>query len=142
MIDHAPVTEAFRLMLTEATGKPCGTGALPLLGGKPAPLPYLVLYPLGGASDGAPLADQSEDAHLDYQVTVIAGRTDQAEWLSDRVRRAVLERRPTGEWTRPIKVPAGDVWARESAGDQGADASAADNGVVTWAQKYRLSISG
>ncbi|MEU5428469.1 hypothetical protein ACH4UT_23425 [Streptomyces sp. NPDC020799] len=142
MIDRAPVTEAFRLMLTQATGKPCGIGALPLLGGKPAPLPYFVLYPLGGSTDGAPLADQSEDAALDYQVTAVAGRTDQAEWLGDRARRAVLERRATGEWSHPIKVPAGDIWARELVSDDGVDRPETSQGVVTYPLRFRFQVTG
>lgn len=142
MIDRAPVTEALRRMLTEATGKPCGTGALPLLGGQPAPLPYLVLYPLGGRTGGAPLADQSEDAALDYQVTVVAGRTDQAEWLADRVRGAVLERVAAGGWSRPIKVSTADIWAREMVSDDGADSSETSEGVVTWPLRFRFQLTG
>jgi hypothetical protein len=129
-------------MLTEATGKPCGTGALPLLGGQPAPLPYLVLYPLGGSTGGAPFGDQSEDAHLEFQVTAVAARTDQAEWLADRVRRAVLERRATGEWTRPINISAGEVWAREIVSDNGIDEPATSGGVVTYALRCLFRVSG
>ncbi len=113
MIDRAPVTVAVRTMLAAATGRPCGAGVLPLVDGKPAPLPYSVLYPMGGAVDGAPLSDASEDAHLTYQVTIVATRVDQAEWLADRVRRGFLGRTSAGGWEQPLIVPGGAVWARE-----------------------------
>ncbi|MGI5526807.1 hypothetical protein ACQEVX_05070 [Streptomyces syringium] len=141
MISHASITEALRTMLEEAVGKPCGRGALPSPGGKPAPLPYLVLYPLGVHVGGAPLADLSEDATLIFQVTVVASRTDQAEWLADRVRAGVLDRASSGQWVNPILLPAGEVWARELLADEGADQSSADDGVVTYVQQYRLSAS-
>ncbi|WP_449475258.1 hypothetical protein [Streptomyces abikoensis] len=136
------MSEAVRVMLARAVEKPCGLGALPLSGGQPAPLPYLVLYPLGGAFEGAPLADRSEDARLEYQVTVVGSRADQAEWLADRARRAVLERGAAGEWLHPITVPAGEVWTREILGDGGVDQSAAAEGVVTYALRFRLHVSG
>ncbi|MFF4507601.1 hypothetical protein [Streptomyces sp. NPDC001401] len=141
MIDRAPASTALRSMLSSATGKPCGLGKLPLLDGKPAPLPYLVLYPQGGPVDGAPLADRAEDAHLRYQVTVVAARTDQAEWLADRVRCAVLDRRPTGEWEQPITPVDMDVWARELLVDEGIDPADSANGVVTCVQRYKLSVT-
>ncbi|WP_367132883.1 MULTISPECIES: hypothetical protein [Streptomyces] len=142
MIDQASVTEAVRTMLEGAVGKPCGRGALPTVDGKPAPLPYLVLYPLGGRVNGAPLADRSEDARLIFQVTVVAARTDQAEWLSDRVRAAVLGRASSGQWTHPIPLAAGEVWARELLADEGADQSSASEGVVTCVQRYELNATG
>ncbi|MFF4408488.1 hypothetical protein ACFY1P_29590 [Streptomyces sp. NPDC001407] len=141
MINRAPVTEAVRAMLSEAVGKPCGVGALPTVGGAPAPLPYLVLYPLGGDVDGAPLGDRSEDAHLVYQVTVVASRTDQAEWTADRARRALLDRATAGGWAHPLVVPGGRVWGRVLIADDGADPSSAGEGVVTYALRVRLSVS-
>ncbi|WP_116211600.1 DUF3168 domain-containing protein [Streptomyces olivoreticuli] len=140
MINRAPVTEAVRAMLSEAVGKSCGVGALPTVGGTPVLLPYLVLYPLGGDFDGALLGDRSEDAHLVYQVTVVASRTDQAEWVADRVRRALLDRAATGEWVHPLVVPGGRVWGRALIADDGTDPSSAGEGVVTYALRIRFSI--
>ncbi|MEU1307820.1 hypothetical protein ABZ419_02835 [Streptomyces cinnamoneus] len=140
MIDRAPVTEAVRSMLGKAVGMPCGVGALPTTAGNPASLPYLVLYPMGGDVGGAPLGDRSEDAHLVYQVTVVAGRTDQAEWVADRARRVILDRVATGEWAHPLVIPGGRVWGRALIADDGADPSSAGEGVVTYALRIRLSI--
>lgn len=140
MINRAPLTPAVRTMLAAATGRPCGVGGLPLVDGKPAPLPYSVLYPLGGVVDGAPFSDASEDAHLIYQVTIIAARIDQGEWLADRARRAFLGRTPAGGWEQPLGVPGLIVWAREPVVDEGADPSATGD-VVTWVQRYQLSAT-
>lgn len=140
MIDRAPLTPAVRAMLVAATGRPCGVGGLPLVDGKPAPLPYSVLYPLGGPVDGAPFSDASEDAHVTYQVTIVAARTDQAEWLADRVRRAFLGRTLAGGWEQPLTVPGLSVWARELVVDESTDASATGD-FVTWVQRYQLSAT-
>ena len=141
MIDRARVSATVQSMLASATGKPCGLGSLPLVAGRPAPLPYTVLYPLGGPVDGAPLSDRSEDAHLLYQVTIVAVRTDQAEWLGDRVRHAVLGRAESGEWAQPLTTPGVHIWARVLVVDEGVNQSQASDGVVTSAQRYRLSLS-
>ncbi|MGG2460555.1 hypothetical protein ACO0M4_12150 [Streptomyces sp. RGM 3693] len=141
MIERALVTEALQVMLTAATGKPCGFGRLPVVSGKPSPLPYTVLYPQGGSVCGAPLADRSEDARLVYQVTVVAARADQAEWLSDRVREALLGRTDAGQWANAIEVSGVRVWAREMLADDGVDPGGAGQGVVTAAARFGLLVS-
>ncbi|MCZ1019780.1 hypothetical protein [Streptomyces noursei] len=135
------MTEALRVMVAAATGKPCGLGRLPVVDGEPASLPYTVLYPQGGSVGGAPLADAAEDAHLVYQVTVVAARTDQAEWLGDRVREAMLGRSPTGAWMQPLRAAGAPVWARELLVDDGVDSSNAASGVVTAMQRFMLSLT-
>ncbi|WP_189959286.1 hypothetical protein [Streptomyces alanosinicus] len=135
------MTEALQSLLAAATGRPCGRGRLPLVAGQPASLPYTVLYPQGGLLDGAPLADRSEDGQFLYQVTVVAARTDQAEWLADRVRQALLGRTASGDWENLILVPGVDVWARELLVDDGVDPAGADDGMVTAVQRYKLSAT-
>lgn len=142
MIDRAPVTKALQDMIARATGRPCGLGKLPSTNGRPAEVPYAVLYPLGGSVRGAPLADASEDAEFVYQLTSVASRTDQAEWLADRGRRAILERTESGVWRHALYVPNVDVWARELAADDGTDATSSASGVVTSSQQYRFSATG
>ncbi len=142
MIDRARVTEALRAMLAAATGKPCGLGQLPVIGRKPASLPYTVLYPQGGPVGGAPLADRSEDSHLVYQLTIVAQRVDQAEWLADRTRRALLARAQGGEWAHLIAVPGAQLWARELLVDDGVQRFGSDSGEpVTAVQRIQLSIT-
>ncbi|WP_399932182.1 hypothetical protein [Streptomyces kanamyceticus] len=135
------MTVAFQAMLAAATGKPCGRGRLPLVAGHPCPTPYSVLYPLESRYTGAPLGDKTEDAHLVYQVTVVADREDQAEWLADRVRRAVLAREASGQWVYQIEAPGTDVWARQLLLDDGLEEAGADVDVVTAVQRYELSAS-
>ncbi|MEU5683590.1 hypothetical protein [Streptomyces venezuelae] len=89
---------------------------------------------------GAPLADKAEDAHFVYQVTVVADREDQADWLADRVRRAVLDRGDSGQWVNQIEAPGTDIWARQLLLDDGLD-GAGEAGVVTAVQRYELSAS-
>ncbi|MFD8022595.1 hypothetical protein ACFV6G_19500 [Streptomyces lavendulae] len=127
------------MLLATATGQPCGLGSLPLVDGRPAPAPYTVLYPLGGAVGGAPFADAAEDAALTYQVTVVAARVDQAEWLADRVRRAFLARTPAGGWESELAVPRVAVWGRELVVDEAGDSPAAD--VSTYVQRYKISAT-
>ncbi|MFE2149071.1 hypothetical protein ACFXAO_03415 [Streptomyces lavendulae] len=107
--------------------------------GRPAPAPYTVLYPLGGAVGGAPFADAAEDATLTYQVTVVAARVDQAEWLADRVRRAFLARTPAGGWESELAVPRVAVWGRELVVDEAGDSPTAD--IATYVQQYKLSAT-
>lgn len=139
MIDRAPLTTAVRTMLAAATGRPCGVGGLPLVGGKPAPLPYSILYPLSGYVDGAPFSDASEDAHLTYQVTIVAARFDQAEWLADRIRGVLLRRTAAGDWEHQVTVDGVDVWARALIADESGEPAPGD--VVTYMQRYTLSTT-
>ncbi|MFD7169749.1 hypothetical protein [Streptomyces violascens] len=128
-------------MIAQATGRPCGLGNMPVVDGKPAVVPYTVLYPLGGPVGGAPLADVSEDAVLIYQLTSVAGRTDQAEWMADRVRRAVLERTASGARRCPLDVPGVDVWGRDLDADDGVNTASTAEGVVTSSQRYSFSAT-
>ncbi|MEU5435461.1 hypothetical protein AB0G73_19070 [Streptomyces sp. NPDC020719] len=141
MIDRGPVTAAVRDLLVRFTGRPCGLGELPLVEGVPAELPYTVLYPLGGSAAGALLMDAWQDTTLVYQVTVVAGRTDQAEWLADRVRRAVLERTETGGWAYGLAVPGAEVWARELLVDEGFAGESSKDGLVSGAQRFGLAVT-
>lgn len=46
-----------------------------------------------------------KDSHPTHQVTIVAARSDQAEWLADRVRRAFLARTPAGAWESELTAP-------------------------------------
>ncbi|MEV6942994.1 hypothetical protein AB0N07_13535 [Streptomyces sp. NPDC051172] len=132
------MSKALQSLIVKATGRPCGLGSLPSVDGGPADVPYTILYPLGGPVGGAPLADTSEDAELVYQLTSVAGRTDQAEWMADRGRRAILERTASGDWRYPLDVSKVEVWARELDSDEGTDTTA---NVATSVQRYRISAT-
>jgi hypothetical protein len=138
VIDRGAVSAALQVMIARATGRPCGLGKLPMADGKPSTVPYTVLYPLGGQVGGAPLTDASEDAIFVYQLTSVGGRVDQAEWMADRGRRAVLERTASGAHQYLLEVPGVDVWARELDADDGIDTATSAEGVVTSSQRYRF----
>ncbi|WP_327302986.1 hypothetical protein OG730_04800 [Streptomyces sp. NBC_01298] len=90
--------------------------------------------------DGAPFSDASEDAHLTYQVTIVAARIDQAEWLADRVRLGFLDRTSAGGWEQPLSVAGGTVWARELIADDGAGSTTAGD-LVAYVQRYKASVT-
>ncbi|MFF2571225.1 hypothetical protein [Streptomyces sp. NPDC058084] len=113
MIERRLVTQALELLIATATGKPCGTGALPQVSGKPAEPPYSVLRSLTLTLDGAPLTDRNEDSTTYYQVDCVARTHAQAEWLADRVRRGVLGRDEHGTWLYALTVPGWNCYARE-----------------------------
>ena len=142
MIERRPITAALAVLLATATGKPCGTGTLPRTpaGATVAP-PYTVLQPLDFDVSGAPFTDLSEDAEAIYQVTCVATTTEQAEWLSDRVRKGVLGRDPvTRQWLHPIDVPGVACRSRESESDAGTDNTPGD-AIVSYVIRFRIAFT-
>lgn len=119
MIERRLVTEALEALLAAATGKPCGTGALPLVEGRPAEPPYTVVRSLTLTLDGAPFTDLHEDSGTSYQVECVARSHAQAEWLADRVRTGVLGRDARGAWLHALTVPGWACYARELGLDAG-----------------------
>lgn len=139
MIERRIVTGALAAVLAGATGKPCGIGGVSMAGDAPAPPPYTVLTSLPLTLDGAPFADSREDALTIYQATIVARSHDQAEWLADQVRTAVLGRAAaTGEWLHPLAVPGWTCWLRELDLDAGTDS---DPGavIVSYVIRFRLA---
>ncbi|GAA1111307.1 hypothetical protein [Streptomyces javensis] len=137
MIERRLVTQALETLLTAATGKPCGTGALPQVAGKPAEPPYCVLRSLTLTLDGAPFTDRHEDSVTRYQVDCVARSHTQAEWLADRARTAVLGRDVRGAWLHALTVPGRTCYARGLDLDAGTDPDAAA-AVVTYILQFRL----
>ncbi|WP_435058520.1 hypothetical protein [Streptomyces sp. bgisy060] len=112
MIERRLVTQALQKLLATATGKPCGTGALPQTDGSPAEPPYSVLRSLPLTLDGAPFSDRHEDSTTYYQVDCVARSHAQAEWLADRARTGVLGRDAHGAWLHDLAVPGWACYAR------------------------------
>ncbi|MFG3337004.1 hypothetical protein ACGFZZ_33920 [Streptomyces tendae] len=137
MIERRLVTSALQGLLAAATGKPCGMGVLPQLGGKPAEPPYSVLRSLPLTLAGAPFADQHEDADTVYQVDCVARTHDQAEWLGDRARTGVLGRDGRGGWLHTLTVPGWSCYARDLDLDAGPEDDAAA-AIVFYVIRFRL----
>lgn len=137
MIDRRLVTQALETLLATATGKPCGTGAVPQTDGRPAEPPYSVLRSLTLTLGGAPFTDLHEDGVTEYQVDCIARTHAQAEWLADRARSAVLSRGTNGAWLHALTVPGWTCYARELGLDAGTEDDPAA-AIVSYVIRFQL----
>lgn len=151
MIDRRPVTLALRDLITTATGRPCGLGTVPLVNGAPAAPPYYVLDSIAWTVTGAPVADMGEDATAVYQVTGISGPVpgvpdsrggiEQAEWLADKARTAVVGRDPvTRAWLHPITVPGVRVIGRRVDTEPGAT-NRPDDATIPYVIRFALDLA-
>lgn len=153
MIERRPVTLLIASVLAEATGKPVGLGKIPTApDGTTAVIPpYYILYSLPLALGGAPLADRNEDATLTYQVTSVSGpdpsipqstsAEDQAEWMADKARTALLGRDPaTGLWLYDLAPTGWKTMCRSLEIEPGADSSAAD-AIISYVQRFTLDLT-
>lgn len=146
MIDRRPFTAALAALLASSTGMPVGRGRMP--DAKP---PYLLLYSLDGTTSGAPLADENEDASFTYQVTCVSGpdpakpgsvgSVDQAEWLVDKVKRAILGRDTgTGQWVAPLTIPGVKVMCREPDVEPGGTNDPTD-AIISYVIRFRFDLT-
>lgn len=114
--DLLPITDALVAFLAAQTGRPVGRATAPLVDGVPADLesgPYAIVYQLPGGDTWGPfLSGPDEGAQLPYQVTSVGKRSDQADWMADRVRRAMVGR-TNGALTATLAVPGVTVLDRE-----------------------------
>ncbi|MFF9632875.1 hypothetical protein [Streptomyces fradiae] len=153
MIARRPVSLAVQALLATATGLPVGRGRIPAgpTAGSQAAPPYYLLYLLGTTLHGPPLADENPDATFVYQVTSVsgpkpgvtgsAGSIDQAEWMADKAREALLARDPaTGLWLRPLTVPGVKNTGRSLDTEPG-ESSAPDDAIITYVQRYRFDLT-
>ncbi|TQE33066.1 hypothetical protein [Streptomyces ipomoeae] len=137
ILERRLATTEFTTLVTASTGKPTGTGAVPMAGGKPVEPPYTVVHALPLTLSGAPFSDLNEDAGTLYQVDCVARQHDQAEWLADKVRTGVLGRDPAGAWLNALNLPGWTCYARSLDLDAGTDTDAAA-GVVSYTLRFRL----
>ncbi|MFF0409700.1 hypothetical protein ACFYUY_04605 [Kitasatospora sp. NPDC004745] len=134
------VSTALRDALAAATGRSCGYGAPPVAADKPSgnTIPYSVLYPLGGTASGPPFGDQTGDGRLLYQVTSVASTGEQAEWMADRVRSAIVGIGSKGGFATPITPAGHTVVAREIDKEEG---QVVANGVYSYVSRFILHVS-
>lgn len=147
MIARLPVTMALSALLASATKLPVGRGNKPA-GVSP---PYYLLYSIPAEVSGAPLADEHEDASYVYQVTCVSGPdptkqdsrgvADQAEWMADNARKAILGRDPaTGLWLRALTVPGAKVTGRSPDVEPGATNDPSD-AIMSYVQRFRFDLT-
>ncbi|RGD59414.1 hypothetical protein DR950_17885 [Kitasatospora xanthocidica] len=134
------VSTALRDAIAAATGRSCGYGAPPTTADKPSgnAIPYTVLYPLGGTTSGPPFGDQAGDGRLLYQVTSVASTGEQAEWMADKVRAAVLGTSPKGGFATSISPAGHTVVGREIDKEDGQSVA---NGVYSYISRYLLHVT-
>ncbi|THA29181.1 hypothetical protein E6R18_25045 [Streptomyces sp. A1277] len=146
MIERRPFTKALAAALAVGTGMPVGIGRMP-----EAKAPYYVLYSLDGTVSGAPLADENEDASFVYQVTCVSGpdparpgstgSVDQAEWLVDKAKKAILGRDVmTGQWTSPITVPGVSIMCRSVDVEPGGTNDPTD-GIINYVIRFKFDLT-
>ncbi|MGW3031185.1 hypothetical protein ACWDCB_08105 [Streptomyces sp. NPDC001178] len=145
MTARLPVTRALVALIERTTGCPCGIGELPRVqeksGWEPSPVPYTILDSLPAEFSGPPLWDWHADVAWSYQVTSVGERTDQVEWLADRVRAGVVGR-TDGHWTHELRVPQTTVMDRELTYDAGGESSVSAAGViVSYVQRFTITVT-
>lgn len=147
MIARLPVTMALSALLTSATGIPVGRGRKP----DNTNPPYFLLYGVTAQTGGAPFTDLNEDSSLVYQVTSVSGPdpatpeshgvADQAEWMADKARTALLGRDPTtGLWLHELTIPGIRVIGRSLDTEPGGTNDPAD-AIMSYVQRFRFDLT-
>lgn len=113
-----PVTDALVAFLAAQTGQPVGRATAPIQADgtpyDPAQDPYAIVWPIpGGTSWGPGLVAPDAGAQLHYQVTSVGARSDQADWMADKVRQAMVGRTAGGQLAATLTVPGVAVLDRE-----------------------------
>lgn len=145
-----PLTRGLLNLLRSVTHRPFDVVNVPApdSGAQNPEMPYGILYPVpGGSFTGGLYANVEVDGIYVYQVTSVGGTYDQCEWLSDRVRLAILGRAADDSFAFAIEpVDArGNAWPttvnnRESESGPG-DVSRAQQGTVglyTCVERFRI----
>ncbi|MGW2985297.1 hypothetical protein [Streptomyces goshikiensis] len=136
------VSLAVQKMLSTATTRSCGYGTAPTASSAPtgAQVPYAVLYPLGLMTDGPPYGQADGDARALLQITSVATTAEQAEWMADRVRAAMLARKggTNGAYTTDIAIPGCAVLRRALDKEEGV---AVAGGIYSYVQRYVVEVT-
>lgn len=147
MIARLPVTMALSELVESVTGFPVGRGRKPLN----VDPPYYLMYSITATYSGAPFSDLNEDTCLTYQFTPVSGPdpdvpdsygvADQAEYMADKVREAVLGRDPaTGLWLHELIVPGAKVNCRSLDVEAGGTSDPTD-AIMSYALRVRLDLT-
>ncbi|MFF7613520.1 hypothetical protein [Streptomyces lavendulae] len=136
------VSLAVQKMLSTSTTRSCGYGTAPTASSAPtgAQVPYAVLYPLGLTTAGPPYGQADGDARALLQVTSVATTAEQAEWMADRVRTAMLGRKGggNGAYATDIVIPGCAVLQRALDKEEGV---AVAGGIYSYVQRYVVEVT-
>lgn len=153
MIERRPVTLLVAAAVKAGSGKPVGLGKIPTAddGITAVNPPYHILYSMPLALGGAPLADMNEDVTLTYQVTSVSGpdpaipqsvpSVEQAEWMADKARTALLGRDPaTGLWLHTIAPAGWSCMGRRLDIEPGA-ADSPQSAIISYVQRFQFDLT-
>ena len=85
------LTDEISAVLVSETGKEIGVGEAP----PTTTRPYAVVYPLGIFSVEPGLRSQNQTQRLEWQITCVGDTVEQAEWMMNEVRNALLDTGPS-----------------------------------------------
>lgn len=136
-----PVTAALKALIENATGRPCQVGIAPHdEEGDTESIPYSVLWPTAGGSFlGPPFATPEADAFFRYTVHSIGRRDDQAEFIADAVRDAIVGRNDDGSFTYNLSIEGLRVMNRSI--DQSAGPMDRDGSVFTVSESFLIAVT-
>jgi len=143
-----PLAKALVVMLAADTGKPVDYTRIP-----PALLNadgtvaenevYAVVYPIPGGSYSGSASGAHETADWVFQVSSVAKRGIDAEWMGDRVAHAMLDQLPGGAYRVPLLVPETADYPELRVIGRFADSDGGiqpDGKVFTLAQRYVVRV--
>lgn len=108
----------------------------------PVSLPYVILYPLWTKPSGPPFgANRHDDAEWTYQVTCLALRGDQLEWVRDRVIAAFLATNPDGSYVHDLAGDGVKIMERAMADDTGSGEAAPGVSALPSDLRFRLHVT-
>ena len=140
MLSTAGIVPAVITAIETESGRPVGHSRIPGTETEVPTAPWAIVYQLRN-EDVRPTS-YTEDTYdmtwIAIQVTSTGEVAQQAEWMSDQAREAILGR-TAGDWKRPITVSGAKVIARTWAMTDRVDQ---EYGVWQSVSHYRLLVSG
>jgi len=146
VLNRLPMTKKLRTELTEFMGMdfPVGLGSIPLVGNLDnrtlAKPPYLIIYPLWRTSLAGTWSQPDADVDWTYQISGFSERTDQLEWIRDKVTEFFLARNPDGSFAHPLDVEGMHVINRYLKEDVGSDPATA-GGVIASDMRFGVVVT-
>lgn len=109
--DPKSVREAIVTRLSSSTGKSIGEANAP----SSVTTPYGVFYPLPDQDSDGSLTDPDSDVWWEFQVTGIGADLDEAQWMQNKIREAMLGWTPTvsGLSLSPVELTQGSGVLRD-----------------------------